>query len=330
LSFILHTKGRTLIGEPASNLYEDSRFHGHGGESPAPSPAGNKKPTLHRGYSYSVNSHSCLVMNDDTLKPLEAMNHGTFWGGHPPVHTCGVFSAGGPIEVAEIWNDANAPTRHRRFVVHLRDIGFAFVDIVSSSKPRMAPNQYSQYFHLEGDVEIAPEAPAAGAAMRVFDGPAECIIVPGGEVETRWRTFRDPYLDNLYRVPTSKGLPWVAELTRRIRGNGVFATFLLTQAGGSESAAENLGGAPATYFDWQRAGFSAQRLDLGKAGTVLLASAPFGRLAATDALSTDADLAVVLLAPSGKVRSWAMARGSSLTVAGKTIVKGKKKEWVQK
>jgi hypothetical protein len=329
MSFILHTKGRTLIGDPASNLYEDRRFHGHGGENPNPPPGGRAKPTLHRGYSYSVNAHNCLVMNDDFLKNLEAMNHGTFWGGYPPVHRTGIFQAGGAIEVAEIWNDANAPTRHRRFVIHLRGIGFAFVDILKSSKPRMIPSQYSQYFHLEGDVEITPESPGAGAAMKVFQDEAACLLVPGGEVDTRWRSFRDEYLDDLYRVPTSKGLPWVVELTRRIRGEAVFATFLLTQAGSADSAAEYLGTTQATYFDWQREGVSANRLSLGEAGTILLASAPFGERVSHADLATDADLAVVLLNNRGKVKHFAMARGSSLVVGGKTLLKGKRKEWVQ-
>ena len=52
----------------------------------------------------------------------------------------GVFAAGGPIEVAEVWHDANAPTRMRRYFVHLKGIGFAFVDIVTSTKMRMAPD----------------------------------------------------------------------------------------------------------------------------------------------------------------------------------------------
>jgi hypothetical protein len=330
MSIILHTKGRTLIGEPASNLYEDKRFSGHGGEHPTPPPGGWPKPTLHRGYSYGVQSHNCLVMNDDFLKNLEAMNHGTFWGGYPPEHHCGVFSAGGAIEVAEIWNDANGPTRHRRFVVHVRNVGFAFVDIVKSSKPRLAPNQYSQYFHLEGDVEISSEAPEHGSAVRVFDGDASCLIVPGADIETRWRAYRDEYLDNLYRVPTTKGLPWVLELTRRIRGTGVFATFLLTHGSADVALkAEYLGKKPAAYFDWQHDNVSINRVNLGKAGTLLLASCPFGTSAQSDSISTDGQLAVALLNPAGKMKAWGMAGGTSLAIGGKKIYKGKRKEWVQ-
>ena len=112
----------------------------------------------HRGYSYSVNAHNCLVMNDDFLKPLEAMNHGTFWGGYPPKHEVGLFRSGGPIEVVEAWNNANDITRHRRFLVHIVGIGFAMVDLLSK-RPNLSPNQYSQFYHFEGDVEIDPEVP---------------------------------------------------------------------------------------------------------------------------------------------------------------------------
>jgi hypothetical protein len=329
MSFILHTKGRTLIGDPASNLYEDRRFHGHGGESPTPPPGGWPKPTLHRGYSYSVNAHNCLVMNDDFLKNLEAMNHGTFWGGYPPVHHTGIFEPGGPIEVAEIWNDANAPTRHRRFVIRVQGIGFAFVDIITSSKPRMIPSQYSQYFHLEGDVEISPELPEPGAAMKIFQDDASCVLVPGGEVDTRWRSFRDEYLDNLYRVPNSKGLPWVVELTRRIRGEAVFTTFLLTHAGSAESRAKYLGQSQATYFDWQHEALSVNSLDLGDKGTLLIGSCPFGKTLSGPDLATDAELAVVLLGANHRPKAWAVARGGSLAINGKTLLKGKEREWSQ-
>jgi hypothetical protein len=248
------------------------------------------------------------------------------------VHHTGIFQAGGPggtIEVAEIWNDANAPTRHRRFVIHVRGIGFAFVDILKSTKPRMIPSQYSQYFHLEGDVEISPEAPEPGAAMRVFQEDAACVLVPGGEVDTRWRSFRDEYLDDLYRVPAAKGLPWVVELTRRIRGEAVFTTFLLTRAGGMDSRAHYLGESQATYFDWQREGLSANRLELGDKGTLLIASCPFGRTLSGAELATDAELAVVLLAPGGRVKAWAAARATHLVFRGKTLMKGKKREWSQ-
>src|SRR6185369_7628110 len=105
MSFVLHTQGRTLIGDPATWLYTDPRIFTppHGQEL--------------RGYTYSVDAHNCLVMNDDTLKTIKALGHGCSWGGYPPKHGLGIFEVGGPIEVAEIWHDAYAPTRHRRFVV---------------------------------------------------------------------------------------------------------------------------------------------------------------------------------------------------------------------
>jgi hypothetical protein len=276
-----------------------------------------------------VNAHNCLVMNDDFLKNLEAMNHGTFWGGYPPVHHTGLFQAGGVLEIAEIWNDANAPMRHRRFFVHLRGLGFVLVDILNSKKMRMIPSQYSQYFHLEGDVEISAETVEPGGAMKVFQDEASCVIVPGREVDTRWRAYRDLYLDDLYRVPASKGLPWVVELTRRVRGPAVFATFMLTQAGDGSSAAEYLGKSQAAYFDWQREGVAADRLSLGDKGTLWIASCPFEQTVEHPELATDAELAVVWQDPRGKVKAWGMARGTSLVVGGRKLFKGKKKEWVQ-
>ncbi|MBA2626907.1 MAG: heparinase II/III family protein, partial [Gemmatimonadales bacterium] len=55
MSFVLHTGGQTLIGDPATWLYTDQR---HFDETTS---------RENRGYLYSVDAHNCLVMNDDTL-----------------------------------------------------------------------------------------------------------------------------------------------------------------------------------------------------------------------------------------------------------------------
>ncbi|MCL2648875.1 MAG: heparinase II/III family protein [Phycisphaerales bacterium] len=330
MSFLLHTKGQTLIGEPASHLYGDKRFHGHGDEPTTPSPTGERPKPLYRGYTYSVNSHNCLVMNDDFLKPIEAMNHGTFWGGYPPVCNTGIFTEGGPIEVAEIWHDANPAVRMRRFFLHLRSIGFAFVDIITSNRTALSPMQYSQYFHFEGDVELAPELPDGGAPMRAFLNDASCLIVPGREMESRWKTWRDPYVHDVYPVPATKGLPWIGELTRRIRGSGVFATFFLTHCNTDTPPLRYLGAKPAAFFDWHHEALTAHRLDLGggDAGSILLASTPFGKKLESPEMTTDAELAVALLDAKGKTQTWGMARGSTLVVNGRTLHRGRVREWI--
>jgi hypothetical protein len=317
MGFTLHTRGKTLIGDPAAWLYVSPRFHGHGGDH-RKHVAEQSLP--YRGYSYSVNAHNCLVINDDTLKPLEAMNHGTFWGGWPPKHKLGVFEAGGPIEVAEIWNDANYPTRHRRFVVHLVGLGFVLVDLMSK-RPNLSPHQYSQYFHFEGDVEIAPEQPQNGSPLRAVAGDAACLIVPGAETESRWRTFRDPYLDDVYGVPNDNGSPWVAELTRRIRGQAVFTHFILTgdAAAIADARCRYLGNQSAAWLDWQHDGISANALDLGDLGTILVASAPYRAPVESPDLTTDAELAIVHLDARRKPGAWLMVRGNTLTVAGKRL-----------
>jgi hypothetical protein len=325
MSFILHTRGKTLIGDPAAWLYVDRRFHGHGGDHRQPVA---QQPLPFRGYSYSVNAHNCLVINDDTLKPLEAMNHGTFWGGWPPKHSLGVFEAGGPIEVAEVWNDANYPTRHRRFFVHVVGLGFVLVDLMSK-RPNLAPHQYTQHFHFEGDVQLA--VPADGSSIRATDGDAACLIVPGAETTFRWDTRRDLYLDDVYGVPNSRGAPWIAELTRRIRGQAVFTHFILTREAALLPGArcEYLGGKPAAWLDWQRDGISANRLDLGRQGVLFVASAAYGKAVQSEELATDAELAVAHLDARNKVRAWMVIRGGFLKLQGRQLLSGRRRESVK-
>jgi hypothetical protein len=328
MSFILHTQGKTLIGDPASWLYVSDRFHGHGGDHRK---VFAQQPLPYRGYSYSVNAHNCLVMNDDTLKPLEAMNHGTFWGGWPPKHGLGIFETGGPIEVAEMWHDANHPTRHRRFFVHVVGIGFVLIDLLSR-RPNLSPHQYSQYFHFEGDVAISPEHPVDGLPLRGSDGNAHCLLVPGAETESRWRSWRDPYLDDLYGVPGKSGAPWIAELTRRIRGQCVFSHFILTRdaARKTDARCRYLGTRASSWLDWQHDGLAANAIDLGEVGTLLVASCPYRKPLRSEELMTDAELAVVHLDARRRPKSWALIRGRELSVAGKRLFKGKQREFVSR
>jgi hypothetical protein len=255
------------------------------------------------------------------------MNHGTFWGGWPPKHGLGIFEAGGPIEAVEVWHDANYPTRHRRFFVHIVGIGFVLVDLLSK-RPNLSPYQYSQYFHFEGDVAISPEAPGDGNSLRALDGNANCLIVPGAETESRWRTFRDPYVDGLYGVPSKSGAPWIAELTRRIRGECVFTHFILTRdaARNADARCRYLGTRSSAWLDWQHDAISANSLDLGDLGTILVASCPYRNTAESEVVSTNAELAVLHLDRHRKIRSWAMARGSRLRVDGKSLA-NQRCEW---
>ncbi|MBI3829338.1 MAG: heparinase II/III family protein [Planctomycetes bacterium] len=320
MSFVLHTQGVTLIGDPATWIYSDKR---------------NFESTEMRGYAYSPESHNCLIMNDDTLKPLKALGHGCCWGGYPPKHGLGLLQAGGPIEVAELWHDAYAPTRHRRFVVHVRGIGFVFVDLLARAGLDLRPHQYSQLYHFEGGVEMTPSQPKAGQTVRAWKEPASCFVVPGAEAETQWKAWRDERLADLYGVSRSpegkRGpAPWVAELTRRIQGPSVFTNFLITSPAkdlAKVPSARYLGSTPAKWQFQQHEGLSAHALSLGAHGTLLVASCPYGRSLDHAELATDAELAVALLDGRGKLSTWCLVRGSRLSVLGKGVYRGKKAEW---
>jgi hypothetical protein len=312
MSFVLHSGGHTLIGDPATWLYTDPR----------------KVDRESRGYSYSVDAHNCLVMDDDTLKPFKALGHPCCWGGYPPKHGLGLFAAGGPIEVSEMWHDAYAPTRHRRFVVRIDGVGFAFVDLLSRSGLDLRPHQYSQLVHFSGGVALSTASPEAGASLSASLAEASCTIVPGAETCSSWRTWRDERLRGLYGVAAdaSGNGPWVAELTRRQQGPSVFSTFLLTRGAGT---ARYLGCTAAKEGYRQHEGISANAIDLGPPGRLLLASCPYGAALESTELSTDAELAVVLLDRRGARKAWAMARGSRLAVGGRMLVRGRKREWLQ-
>ncbi len=318
LSFVLHTQGQTLIGDPATWLYTSDRLYG-------PQNAEN------RGYMYAADSHNVLVMNDDTLKPLKALGHGCCWGGYPPKHGLGLFEAGGPIEVLEAWHDAYAPTRHRRFTIHIVGIGFVFVDLLARTGLDLRPHQYSQRYHFEGDVEITPETPGPAAPLSASKNGARCVIVPGREAQNSWKTWHDERLAGVYGIPETKvkGGPWVAELTRRIQGPAVFTNFIFTQpcAGSFTPHAIYLGSKSAKSEYQQHEAFSAHEVGLGEHGTLFVASCPYGKNLDSPELATDGELAVVHLDVRGVVKSWVLARGSKLFVRGKKLTTGRKRDW---
>ncbi|HTL53130.1 MAG TPA: heparinase II/III family protein, partial [Planctomycetota bacterium] len=319
LSFVLHTQGETLIGDPATWLYTDPRIYT------------GPRAREYRGYSYSVDAHNCLVMDDDTLKPLKALGHGCCWGGYPPKHGLGLFKPGGAIEVAEIWHDAYAPTRHRRYVVQIVGLGFAFIDLLSRPGLDLRPHQYSQLFHCEGGVAIEAETLRDRRSLVIKKNNARAIIMAGNSTEVRWKSWRDSYLANLHGVDVNdpEG-PWVVELTRIQQGPSVFSTVILT--GGAKGLTETpvahyLGQRPARAEFRQHEGISANEYDLGPNGTLLLGSAPYGNPVQHEMFSTDAELAVAHLDAGGKIQAWCIAKGSYLAVNGKTLVKGKKSAW---
>lgn len=316
LSFVLHTGGQTLIGDPATWLYTD----------PGVSSRADARET--RGYSYAVDAHNCLVMDDDTLKTLKALGHPCSWGGYPPQHGTGLFRAGGAIEVLEAWHDAYAPTRHRRFTVHVRGVGFVFVDLLARPGLDLRPHQYSQRFHAEGDVVPSATAPAPGAAVRLERGGATCWIVPGGEAHNAWATWQDQRLAGVFGIPAERvrGGPWVLELTRRIEGPSAFITALLTGAVESPRA-RYLGAEPQREGFGQHDGLAADAIDLGQRGTVLIATCPYRKPLDHAEFATDAELAVAHLDARGRVVAWAMARGSYLRIGTKTVASGRRTPW---
>jgi hypothetical protein len=118
-------------------------------------------------------------------------------------------------------------------------------------------------------------------------------------------------------------------LTRRIRGEAVLTNFLLTQdAARQPRRARYLGNKQSEWLDWQHDRISANALDLGQQGELIVASAPYGTPIESAQIETDAELAVVHLDARQRVKSWAMARGSRLLVAGKTLYLRWKREWM--
>jgi hypothetical protein len=330
LSFVLHTKGRLLIGDPASWLYFDPRFFGHGGGKSKPVSPNVQYP---RGYSYAADSHNMFIRNYDFMKPLRAFNHYSCFGmWQIPECGLGLFKTGGPIEVLEAWHDQYSPLRHRRFFIHLRNLGFAFVDMMPNLPGRLSPYEYSQFLHFNFEVELSSEQPKPGETVKAWLDDAACYIVPGREAEAHWTLQRDEYLNGVYSLYRKPGGPdpWVGELTRRTRGDVVQTNFIVTGGADGLSAppeARYLGKQASEWMSWQRDGVSAHALDLGPHGTVLLASCPYGKPLECDELTTDAELAVVLLDAKGKVDAWAVARGSKLGVKGKKLLTGRKVEW---
>jgi len=316
MSFTLHTQGETLIGEPAVALYQLVSKH----------PDYSDKAE-YRGYFYAPDSHNCMIINDDTLKPLKALGHRCSWGGYPPRHQLGAFKTSKSIEILEMSNKGCRPFIHRRFVVHLRSLGFAFVDILRETPVSVRPHQYVQQYHLEWDVDCSlPSASLDNGGIRLTKGKAKALIIPGEEVDYQWHLRRDSFLSNLPGVRSkdaSEG-PTIVDLMRRNSGPVVFSTFIITAPAPrlrKIPKPQCLGSEKSEFLFAQQDRLSANVLDLGRHGRIWLASCPYQTQLDHPDLATDADLAVVLESPKGEFTAAAMVGGKTLNWKGKSLFK---------
>jgi hypothetical protein len=93
----------------------------------------------------------------------------------------------------------------------------------------------------------------------------------------------------------------------------------------TDARCRNLGNQSAAWLDWQHDGISANALDLGDLGTVLVASAPYGAPLQSPDFTTDAELAVVHLDSRGKTGAWLAVRGTHVAVRGKQLWRSRRK-----
>ena len=320
MSFILHSKGETLIGDPATALYSLVNKHK------------DYKDAEYRGYFYAPDSHNCMIINDDTIKPLKTLGHQCNWGNFPPKHELGIFASGEHIEIAEMTNFIPVPFTHRRFVIHLRGIGFAFVDILEENPISVRPHQYAQRYHLEWDVEASPlNDTMSGGGLCLKKDKSKAFIIPGEDVDYKWNNWHDSYLKNLPGVESRdlKTGPLVLELMRRNSGRVVFSTFVITEPSAKLRKipkAQYLGNKKSDYLYAQQDRLSANMLDLGNYGKIYLASCPYETQLENFELSTDADIAVVLEDKDGKIISALMAGGTHLVSKDRVLYQGRRKK----
>ncbi|MBN4074064.1 heparinase II/III family protein [bacterium AH-315-E10] len=312
MSFNLFCGGESLIDDPASFLYQQHR---------------DKGPEIfqrYRGYLYSVQAHNCMIINDNTLKNIEALGHECHWGGEPPRHTLPLAYEGKSFNLLECSHDGYAPFRHRRYFIQLTGLGFATVDIMNETNAEaMRPHEYKQFLHGNFDVKVSELGPLV--QLQFTRNNASLCVVPGLSSDCRFELKTDEWLAGLkLKDRELKKGPVVASLVRRHRSRSVFSTFYFTNCKKvSRPRVESLGEPMAMYTE-PHSGISAHVLHGADKSRFILISCPFDAVLDTKVCRTDAKLAMLHYNKQGRLIDWFMAGGRYLKANGLSISKKKK------
>lgn len=317
MSFSLSTNSQAIIGDPASRLYCEQLCQ--------------KDVAQTRGYTYGVLSHNCLMVNNDSLKTLEALGHRTSWGGYPPKHKLGIFKKTRKLVLAELYHDAFYPLRHRRFVLQIIGMGYVMVDIMNEERNEaMRPHEYKQLLHFDLGVDVSQ---SAGRNLIASKSDTSMHILPGLESAVELEQSKDTWLTGLIVDGRKlKKMPDVCSIVRSHRDASVFATFYVTQAkpDGNNICLESLNSATTEFRSVQPDGYSAHKLTIKGKGSLLLASSPFGRSVDASGIKTDAQMAVIYYDRHGNLQDWFLHDGKYIQARGLEIKKNRNVEFISK
>ena len=233
MHFVVHAFGRTLIGDPATLYYSWRPDH-----SP-----------LKRGYHYSMGAHNCLVQNDDELMPHAALGNFCVWGAQTPIVSVNRASFSERLDFVDMhydgynirrWcstcgldhGDAN---RHRRVILHLKGLGWVFVDRVTACPNDIRRHDFDQLLHFEPNTNA--RADESRGLIHTLNDDANVLVaaassetMPKADPCARVSVEPDPYMVTS-DFPFGERAPVVGHIRRKKIDDAQFALAVLPYRG---------------------------------------------------------------------------------------------------
>ena len=221
-SFFLHTKGKTLIGEPMAALFG---FDNYGLDDGSHSEIAKIEA---RGFYFGMESHSTMVLNHDNLKSHYALGHS--WGRNGI--RCKILKSvlNSEFDYVHMRHREYAPSIHDRIVLNIKNDYYIMVDCMTQEiwdhsvfqEIDIRPMHYQQLIQFEFDVPVKIENDAIIAGK----SDASVLIQPApfeNTVSSFW--------ENKKLRCFEKGSVYTGSIERNRISNVIFSTLYVPFTG---------------------------------------------------------------------------------------------------
>ena len=202
--FVLFTRGRSFIGDPASGVY------------------GGHHDLERKGYLLSMESHNVLTLDGDTIIPRRIV--GSRWPVNPTPCTVAAWSLGDEADFATIYHEGYElagypPFRHVREVLFRKRGYWVILDFLREGGPPGWIHTVRRFVHFSFGIE----AEVRGDRVVAVSGGDAITILPADATGLELEISKDAFLEPERARCGAARLPDVLQITNKTDGPSVMA-----------------------------------------------------------------------------------------------------------
>jgi len=211
--FVLFTRGRSFIGDPASGIY------------------GGHRDLERKGYLLSMESHNVLTLDGDTILPKRIV--GSRWPVDPTPCTVAAWHLGRESDFATVYHDGYElqgypPFRHVREVMFRKHGYWLILDFLREGGPPGWIHTVRRFIHFSSGVK----AEARDAFVVATSGEEAITILPAGATDPELDIWKDRILEPERQRCGAEELPDVLQIKNKVDGSSAMAFLIYPHAAG--------------------------------------------------------------------------------------------------